>query len=113
MRIEDEKVIIKGREVLFRNATEEDAQILLDYLKVTCGETRYLVKEPHEITMTLEQEKEFINNSNDSDNSILLLGFLDGRHVGNCSLMGHFLRSLILKITLHVQQTDYLFHVTV
>lgn len=63
MRIEDEKVIIKGREVLFRNATEEDAQILLDYLKVTCGETRYLVKEPHEITMTLEQEKEFINNS--------------------------------------------------
>lgn len=88
MLIKDEIVNVKGREILLRNATEEDAQMLIDYLKVTCGETRYLVKEPEEITMTLEQEKQFINRNNESENDLLILGFLDGEYVGNCSLMG-------------------------
>lgn len=88
MLIENEIMDVKGKKLLLRNADEEDAQMLLDYLKVTCGETRYLVKEPEEITLTLEQEKEFINNHNNSENNLLLLGFLDGKHVGNCSLMG-------------------------
>lgn len=88
MRIENEMINLNGRELLFRNATEEDAQMLIDYLKETCGETRYLVKEPEEITMTVEQEKSFINHNNESQNNILMLGFLDGEYVGNCSIMG-------------------------
>lgn len=88
MRIENEKIELNGSELLLRNATEEDAQMLIDYLKVTCGETRYLVKEPEEIKMTIEQEKAFINQNNESENNLLLLGFLDGEYVGNCSLMG-------------------------
>lgn len=63
MIIENEIVNIGGKELLLRNAAEDDAQMLLDYLKATCAETRYLVKEPEEITLTLEQEKEFINNT--------------------------------------------------
>ena len=88
MRIENERIELNGRELFLRNATEEDAQMLIDYLKVTCGETRYLVKEPEEIKMTIEQEKAFINQNNESENNLLLLGFLDGEYVGNCSLMG-------------------------
>lgn len=60
MLINDEIINVKGKELLFRNATEEDAQMLIDYLKVTCGETRYLVKEPEEIKFTLEQEKSLL-----------------------------------------------------
>lgn len=89
MRIEDERVIVKGKELLLRNATEEDAEMLIDYLKTVCGETKFLVKEPEEITMTPEQEKAFINNQNNSDHSILLLGFVDDKYVGNCSLTGN------------------------
>lgn len=89
MYIEEEKVIIKGKELLFRSAREEDAQILLDYLKTTCAETRYLVMEPDEISLTLEQEIEFIKANRDSKHDLLLLGFLDGEYVGNCSLMGN------------------------
>ena len=88
MLINNEIINVKGKELLLRNATEEDAQILIDYLKVTCGETRYLVKEPEEITFTLEREKAFITQNNNSENDLLLLGFLDGKYVGNCSLMG-------------------------
>lgn len=110
MRIEDDKVIVKGREVLFRNAREEDAQLLLNYLKVVCGETRYLVKEPEEIKMTLEQEKNFINQNNDSDSSILILGFMDGEYVGNCSLMGssaiRYQHRASIGIALYQKYTD-------
>lgn len=89
MRIEDKILTVKGGELLLRNPREEDARMLLDYLKVTCGETRYLLKEPEEITMTLEEEEAFIRKQNDSENSLMLLGFLNGRYVGNCSLMGN------------------------
>lgn len=39
--------------------------------------------------MTIEEEEAFIRNQNDSENSVMLLGFLNGRYVGNCSLMGN------------------------
>lgn len=89
MRIEDKILTVNGGELLLRNPREEDARMLIDYLKITCGETRYLVKEPEEITMTLEEEGAFIRKQNDSENSLILLGFLNGRYVGNCSLMGN------------------------
>lgn len=79
----------KDRELKVRCATHEDAQMLIDYLRETCGETKYLVKEPEEITLTLEQEYQFIDRNNESENSLLLLGFIDGEYVGNCSLMGN------------------------
>lgn len=88
MIVENEIVSVRGKELLLRNAAEEDARMMLDYLKTVSGETKYLVKEPEEITLTLEQEKEFINNNNRSVNNLLLLGFLEGEYVGNCSLMG-------------------------
>lgn len=88
MRINEKIVNVRGHELLLRNATEDDAEMLLDYLRVTCGETRFLVKEPEEITLTLEQEKEFIKKNNNSESNLLIIGFLDGEYVGNCSLMG-------------------------
>lgn len=78
----------KNRELKIRCATHDDAQMLIDYLKETCGETKFLVKEPEEIQLTLEQEYGFIDGNNNSEDSLLLLGFLDGEYVGNCSLMG-------------------------
>ncbi len=89
MRTEDIILTVRDGELVLRNPSEEDAQMLLDYLKTTCGETRYLVKEPEEINMTIEEEEAFIRRQNDSENSVMLLGFLNGRYVGNCSLMGN------------------------
>lgn len=88
MRTEDIVLAIKDGELLLRNPREEDAGMLIDYLKVTCGESRYLAKEPEEITMTIEEEEAFIRGQNDSENSVMLLGFWNGKYVGNCSLMG-------------------------
>ena len=63
MYIEEYVIQLDGTELRLRNAREEDAEMLIDYLKQTCGETRFLVKEPEEITLTIEQEKNFINNN--------------------------------------------------
>ena len=89
MKIQDIRIEHKGHELLLRNAREEDAQMLINYLKVTCAETRYLLKESDEITFSVEQEQNFIRMMNDTENSIMLLAFLDGDFVGNCSLNGH------------------------
>lgn len=87
--IVDEKFIeLNGHELLLRNARTEDAKMLLEYLKVTSGETRFLVKDPEEITLTLDEEREFIERQNTSERNLMLVGFLDGEHVGNCSFMG-------------------------
>lgn len=88
MIIKDDTIIINGHSLLLRCALEEDAEALLEYLKTVFGETRYMVKEPEEITMTPEEERRFINSQRESPHELLVLGFLDGDYVGNCSLMG-------------------------
>lgn len=88
MRIDEEIIKVNGHDLLLRNAGEGDAEMLLEYLKTTCGETRFLAKEPEEITLTLEEERQFINAQNASEYNLMLLGFLDGEYVGNCSFMG-------------------------
>ena len=83
-----------GREIVLRSAGEEDAQTLIDYLRVTSAESPYLIREPEEVTLTLEQERACLRSVQDSDRELMLLAFLDGAHAGNCSVMsaGRFSR---------------------
>ena len=76
-----------GRDVLLRAAKTEDASDLIKYLKATSAETPFLIREPDEITITLEKEESFIRDKIDSERELMLLAFVDGKHVGNCSLM--------------------------
>ncbi len=88
MKINNIKIDLNGHELILRNANADDAEMLIEYLKVTSGETRFLIREPEEITITMEQEKAFIQSQNESEGNIMLLGFLDGQFVGNCALNG-------------------------
>ena len=76
-----------GREVVLRNAELSDAEDLIKYLKITTKETPYLIREPEEVTLTVEQEKSFLQSVIDDDRSLLLIATVEGKHVGNCSLM--------------------------
>lgn len=76
-----------GREVVLRSAETSDATALVDYLKITTGETPYLIREPEEVTLTLEQEKNFIESKKHAERELMLIATIDGKHVGNCSLM--------------------------
>ena len=76
-----------GRIIVLRNARPEDAEDLIKYLKITSDETPYLIREPEEITMTDTKERQLIRAKIDADRELMLVAFLDGKHVGNCSLM--------------------------
>lgn len=77
----------KGRDVLLRSAEEKDAEALIDYMKITAAETPFLLREPDEISLTIEQEQAFIKAKKDSENELLLIAETGGRHIGNASLM--------------------------
>lgn len=77
----------QNRTVTLRSADVSDAEALLRYLKVTSGETPFLIREPDEIKLTLEQEEAFIRSKMQEPGELLLIGEIDGKQVGNCSVM--------------------------
>ncbi len=88
MRFGPKEIIDKnGRKVILRNAEVEDAEALIEYLKVTTGETPFLIREPDEVTLSLEQEQNFIKDKIDATRELMLIATIDGNHIGNCSLM--------------------------
>lgn len=85
MLIDEERLTLNGHEILLRSATAEDAQMLIDYLRTVCGETRFLMKEADEVNLTVEQEINFIEGHNRAPDGLLIIAFLDGEYAGNCS----------------------------
>lgn len=77
----------QDREIILRSAEEKDAESLLDFLKITAAETPFLLREPDEIALSIDQEQDFIKAKKDSENEILLIAEIEGKHIGNCSLM--------------------------
>lgn len=77
----------QGRRVELRAAELKDASTLIEYLKVTSAETPYLIREPDEITISVENEEKFIQEKIDSERELMLIALVDEKHVGNCSLM--------------------------
>jgi len=75
-----------GRELIVRTPVEKDAQNLIDQMKLVDNETRFLARESGEFGFTLEQEIEFIKNTNKNDNIQFLVAEVDGDIIGNCSV---------------------------
>ena len=83
-----------GDAFILRNAELSDTADLIRYLKVTTEETPYLIREPEEVSLTEEQEQNFLQRKIDAERELVLVAIVDGKHVGNCSLMsmGEFSR---------------------
>lgn len=78
-----------GRTAVFRSPRPEDAQALLDYMKITSSETPYLLRTPEECTMTVEAEKAFIVKALAQEYDVMILCFVDGNLAGNCRIIRH------------------------
>ncbi len=88
MRIKQETTDLNGHKLLLRNPERSDAEQLLEYLRVTSQETRFLLREPDELP-SLDNELEFIDKQNSSESSLFLMAFLDGEFTGCCSFQRH------------------------
>lgn len=86
---EKEITLKDGRCAVFRSPRLEDALALLDYMKVTAGETPYLLRTPEECTMTVQQEQDFILRAVSQDYDVMILCFVDGALAGNCRIVRH------------------------
>ena len=83
-----ETLLKNGKTCLLRLAEESDAEMLLEYLKVTSGETSYMIREPEEVRTSVEEEVEFIRKNREDPRALMLLAFVDGKHAGSCSFGG-------------------------
>ncbi len=87
MIFNEKQIILKNGEVCtLRSPDITDAEKLLEYLKKTSYETNFMLRYPEEVTMTVEDEKEFINSIRKNPNSIMISAFLGDQLVGNSSL---------------------------
>ncbi len=86
MEYQEKTVLLKsGKTCLLRLAEESEAQMLLEYLKVTSAQTPYMIREPEEVRTSIEEEVEFIRKNRENPRALHLLAFVDGKFAGSCS----------------------------
>ena len=83
---QEKTVLLKnGNPCLIRRSEERDAEMLVADMKATAGESRNLMREPEEVTMTVEQEREFLRDRAASETGLMLLAEVNGEHAGTAS----------------------------
>ncbi len=83
----EKEIILKdGRTALFRGPLPSDAAAALEYMKITAGETPYLLRTPEEITMTVEEEAAYLTRYPSDPNTAMIICFVDGVMAGNCQI---------------------------
>lgn len=75
-----------GTRCILRSPEENDAKDMIDYMKMTSGETHFMVRYPEEVNATIEREKEIIRDFIESDNNIMIAAFINGDLAGNASV---------------------------
>lgn len=89
MRFPERRVVLKdGRHCLLRPAVPEDAAAMIEYMKLTAGETPFLLRYPDEVRHTPESESELLGRLLDDPLSLLMAGIVDGVIAGSCMLSG-------------------------
>lgn len=87
MKFQTQHITAKdGNNYCLRQAEVADAAALLDLLRSTAGQTPFLLREPEEVTMTVEQEESFIQSRMDAPGDLMLLVESEGKVQGLCSL---------------------------
>lgn len=88
MIIEEMAYTLKdGRQAVIRSPRDEDIQGTLDYLRISAGETEFILRYPEECSKyTPEGEKAFFDHVNQSPNEAMLICLVEGRVAGNCQV---------------------------
>lgn len=87
MHLAPETVSLKnGKTAVLRSAEPSDAAAMIDYLKVTAGETPFLLRYPDEVNFTEEGERILLQSRSDDPSVVMLNAWVGGRLAGNCTL---------------------------
>ncbi|SFD28613.1 GNAT family N-acetyltransferase [Clostridium uliginosum] len=83
---ENEIKLKDGTPCILRSPNEDDAEKMIEYLKITSKETHFMVRYPEEIKMTIDAEKECLKNNLISDKDIMIAAFVNGELAGNAGI---------------------------
>lgn len=81
------QILLKdGTSCTVRAVRTADAAALVTLLRETAGESRFLLREPEEVTMTVAEEEAFLAGRLSDERSLMLVGEVAGKIIGLCSL---------------------------
>ena len=78
-----------GRTATLLSPRDEDINGVIEYLKISAGETEFILRYPEECDKyTYEAEKAIFDRMNASDDEAMFICLVDGKVAGNCGI--HF-----------------------
>lgn len=88
MILEEKKIILKnGTEAILKTPEIEDAEMMLENIKICSGETDFLSMYPDDwAEKTVESEAKWISGYRENDNDLLIACFIDGKIVGSSDI---------------------------
>lgn len=88
MVLEEKKITLKnGTEAILKTPELEDAEMMLENIRICSGETDYLSMVPDDFAQaTVESEEKWIKGCRENDNTLLIACFIDGKVVGSSDI---------------------------
>ena len=88
MIFDEKKIILKnGQNAILKTPCIEDAEMLLNSIKTSSGETEFLSRTIEDWeSVTVESEEKFIHNVRESQNTLFIACYVDGAIAGNCDI---------------------------
>ena len=88
MVLNEKKITLKTGEICtLRSPNAQDAERMLQYLRITAVETDFLLRYPEEVTMTIEEEVDFLNSMRENPRGIMICAFIGNKLVGSSNIM--------------------------
>lgn len=75
-----------GTACILRSPNAQDAEKMLEHLRITAGETDFLVRYPEEVCLTLEEEQKFLNENLASCYHMMIGAFIDCEVAGSAGI---------------------------
>ncbi|MCQ2461939.1 MAG: GNAT family N-acetyltransferase [Clostridia bacterium] len=88
MILEEKKITLKdGTEAILKTPGIEDAETMLENIRICSGETDFLSMYPEDWSKaTVESEEEWIKHHRENDNALLIACFIDGKAAGSSDI---------------------------
>ena len=78
-----------GRQITVRSVEPEDAESMLQYMKIMLGETPFLLRTPEEFSYTTEEEAHILAGRKNDPRSLMLVAETDGRIIASADICSH------------------------
>lgn len=105
-----ECILKNGKIVTLREVVVEDAQKLLEYFLLANLQTKNLMREPEEFTMTVEDETKFIKNATGSNDDFMGVAIFDDKIIAAAGFRGSSLKRVNHRVSMGISVLEEFFN---